>query len=414
MSHRIREQQIFAYLDGRLGPFRKKRLLGHLSTCEKCAAYLKKVKHLRQGALEALEVPDPDWSQIDPKVDQLIADAVSKRRPVTDWAPVALTLAAAAAVALAIVLPSYRETGFKAPSTPPNLDHPELQSVFADPKPHLLVARVVDTLAPNRPPHIGQQLAQGDEILITDLDSVRVALGPTASLEPLGRTKWKILSLHVDTPTVSVHRGRLLVSVPTFSFMHKRGLTILADGTSFYISQGIVEFIFEEDTIEINLFEGEIIADRGIGSVLLGPGMWKAARLDESAGSAQWIPIGSMEKTSVDNIATRLPLKERGLPSPATGTLPRQIIREVLKPSNLQIRSCYEKALKRDQNLTLALNIRIGVGRSGAVSSVRVSGLKGLPQLRRCIEGVLSSVRFPAPKGGPLELALPMRLHPIQ
>ncbi len=413
MSHRIRKSQIFAHLDGRLGSFRNKRLLDHLESCKECSSYLKQIRRLRRAATDSSTLTDPDWSRIDVGVERHIAQIAGEREIVPGWAPIALTLTAAAAVTLAVMLPlrqdfQLQSDGAKQHTLVSTSEEP--QTLAAEPS---LPAQVLDTLTPYEPPLVGQLLHQGEEVTTPSAGGLLVGLQPETFFELGGHSKWEILSLSAEMPAVELHSGRLLVSVPPAGFAYERGIKVLADGTSFYVLEGVVEFVLEGDSAIVNLINGYVEADRGFGLMSLEPGKWRASR-GGMASEIPWIPIDGPGRFSSAELDSPRPLDEQRIRKPAAGHLPRHIIREVLKPAKSKIRTCYEKALKRNPNLALKLDVRIGVERRGAVSGVDVEGLDDVPEMRKCIEMVLNSVSFPPPKGGPLHLVLPLRLYPLQ
>ena len=90
----------------------------------------------------------------------------------------------------------------------------------------------------------------------------------------------------------------------------------------------------------------------------------------------------------------------------------KRFAEETLARATPQIRACYEKALKRNPNLTLSVKVRIRVSQRGEVSWIHARGLENSPVLYACVEEVLRGTRFLAPHNGPVEIVLPLRLYP--
>ena len=104
-------------------------------------------------------------------------------------------------------------------------------------------------------------------------------------------------------------------------------------------------------------------------------------------------------------------IKERA-PNRRRGTLSRKLIDETIDRAKPKIRGCYEAALKRDPNLIVYIDINIDINKAGTVSEVSIEKLDGSPRLKECIQNNIRDLSFPAPKGGPIELVLPLRLYP--
>jgi hypothetical protein len=76
------------------------------------------------------------------------------------------------------------------------------------------------------------------------------------------------------------------------------------------------------------------------------------------------------------------------------------------------VRSCYERALKRDNALALRLSVEVSVRATGAVDRVSVDGASGVPELTSCIRTIIKGWKFPrAPEG--YTTAFPLRLQGV-
>lgn len=409
MSHRIKKRSIFAFLDGRMSESQEKRFKDHVSGCYLCRAYLSNIEALMRAAREAAGVTEPEWTRIDRSVERAIREISAERRTGAGWAPAALTLAAAAAVALAIMLPSLPQ---ERPLELKGMDEVALQAkrVPAAASPEFIVATIADTLLPDAPWRVGQAIETGFEVATGDCGGVRVALDSDALLEAGPDTIMELASLDPQSPAVEILGGRLVVAVKRPSFGYERGLAVLAGGSGFNVLSGIVEFIYNGDTLTVKLMEGEVVADESLGGAALTPGVWTARRQEDSP---EWLAIEGLKEMRVSELSALSPGDEQS-PSGARigGTLPLHMVRDSLSTATPKIRDCYETALKRDPNLTLTSDVSIEVGPLGSVTSAKARGLEGVPQLKKCIERVVKDVRFPKPQGGSVEIVLPLRLYP--
>ena len=75
------------------------------------------------------------------------------------------------------------------------------------------------------------------------------------------------------------------------------------------------------------------------------------------------------------------------------------------------IKSCYERALKRDERLKLArLDISVNVGETGSVKKVRVDAPPEFNGVSSCIREAVRRWRFPA-NSEEYEASFPLILH---
>jgi hypothetical protein len=75
------------------------------------------------------------------------------------------------------------------------------------------------------------------------------------------------------------------------------------------------------------------------------------------------------------------------------------------------IKSCYDRALKRDQKLRLGrLDIKVEVGETGSVRQVSVDAPSEFASVSTCIRTAVKRWRFPATGEG-YEATFPMLLH---
>lgn len=101
---------------------------------------------------------------------------------------------------------------------------------------------------------------------------------------------------------------------------------------------------------------------------------------------------------------------------PATelgGRLSPSLILGTVKPSLPRIRRCYELALAANPKLTGKVTVSFVIGVDGVTRSVG-AGPADFPDplLLRCVETVISALRFPAPEGGDVHVSYPLVFVP--
>lgn len=92
------------------------------------------------------------------------------------------------------------------------------------------------------------------------------------------------------------------------------------------------------------------------------------------------------------------------------GHLAPEVISRVVRQGLPGLRQCYERALRRSPEQEGRFRMRVSVGRSGQVRSVRVRAAQSdLPQsLRDCISARAERWVFPAPSGGAVTFDVPL------
>lgn len=407
MTHRAKERQIFALLDNRLSSRARTILMGHVESCPACRECLERTRRLRALVVDAGRIAPPDWGPTDQRLERAIAELVSKPRPESRLIPLALSFAAAAAVALAVFLSGNlsgpRPRPIVVKSTPAHLARP-----LGDAR--RLPASVSDALGRDGQTLVGEEVAEHDDVAAGDAEGVRLALGNLVRLELLASSRIRVLSLDAETPALALAGGRLLAGVPEQSLSFERGLYVLSGGASFNVLYGLAELRLEGGEPGVRVIDGETIADFGFGPVLLGPGDWTLASVI-AAEAASMAGGGGSRGIGDPNTPLVAPLEERQVKS-LGGRVSRRIIDETMERAKPQLRDCYEQALKRDPGLILVLDVLIRVGERGTVESVRPRGLTDHPEMKRCFVEAIRSLTFPPPPGGSLELILPLRLYP--
>jgi hypothetical protein len=100
-------------------------------------------------------------------------------------------------------------------------------------------------------------------------------------------------------------------------------------------------------------------------------------------------------------------------PTELAGRLAPSVVLATVKPSAGRIRRCYELALAANPALTGKITVRFVIGRDGATRSAS-AGPPDFPDplLLRCVEKVISTLRFPAPEGGDVHVTYPFSFVP--
>ncbi len=91
-----------------------------------------------------------------------------------------------------------------------------------------------------------------------------------------------------------------------------------------------------------------------------------------------------------------------------TGRIDRKALTDTVRRRVRSIRSCYERGLKRQPDLSGKLTLRFTVGVVGRVTAVKtLADTLGSAEVRRCIESRISRWRFPKPEGGEVVISYP-------
>jgi hypothetical protein len=97
-----------------------------------------------------------------------------------------------------------------------------------------------------------------------------------------------------------------------------------------------------------------------------------------------------------------------GVPSQPHGFLDREVIQRVVRQHVARVQYCYERALTKNPNLGGKITLRWTITMTGAVSAAAVTGSDmDDAQMQSCIVNVISSMQFPAPRGGVVEVSYP-------
>ena len=90
------------------------------------------------------------------------------------------------------------------------------------------------------------------------------------------------------------------------------------------------------------------------------------------------------------------------------GQLDPNIVVKEVRARMSAIKACYERALKRNPNLSGKLVVRWTITAAGTVSGVDIDqDSLGDSEVTNCIKGLVARWRFPAPSGGSVEVSFP-------
>jgi hypothetical protein len=97
------------------------------------------------------------------------------------------------------------------------------------------------------------------------------------------------------------------------------------------------------------------------------------------------------------------------------GTMSVNAVAQVIRRGMGAIRSCYQRALKRNPQLAGKITVRLAINTMGKVTSVSIDAdTIGDPTVTSCIKGYASRWRFPPPEGGTAEVAVPFVFQAAQ
>jgi hypothetical protein len=401
MTRCLSERELYAASDARLAPARG----AHLAGCAGCKARLDRLMALRLAVRDASAPSQPDWERLETRILRSIR-AAQAPRPVVRWslAPAALALAAAVLVVFAILVgrrPSVEDTNLALAA------RVEIAAPAAAIARMPLQAAVSEKFGVGAPPR-GVCLTEDDWTSAGPEGVARISVGDDIAVDEFGPAELVVASLDEWRPTVRLDSGAFLIAVS--EGVVPQELVVLAAHEEFTVYSGMIEVLLVDGALEIRAAGG------GSARVELGGEPRELAageglRRDLSGGIAlagSWIPlpIGWEGAASIGTPDVNL--------DRPSGSLPKPVVREVMRASAEKMRTCYETALKRYPGLEpLPLTAKLRVGVNGRVVRTNLSGLESLPELKRCLVGVLETMRFPPPTGGEVDLIAPLRLTPL-
>ncbi len=87
-------------------------------------------------------------------------------------------------------------------------------------------------------------------------------------------------------------------------------------------------------------------------------------------------------------------------------------LRSAMQAKAGQARSCYQNALRNDATLAGKLTVGVRIGTNGLACSAGVtSDTMGNPQVSGCVTRLFRAGKFPPPKGGCVDMAVPMNFQ---
>lgn len=411
MSRCLDQKALFALLDRPRSGGERDDEANHIAGCADCREALARLEATREAAARCLEPGKPDWAGIDRAIEGAIRDLTTEPGGGSAWIPAVLSTAAAALIAFAFIHTAGEPTQ---PTRVGNL--PIDPTSYSPPRvlPPVLATVVTDAVGDSpRVMKDATRIEAGTTVEPGPDGSVRASLGQIATLEAREGARLAIHSVNVDTYTLQLMEGEMLLDAPPGSM--ERDLIVLAGGEIFGVFCGSASFNSAPDGLVVTIFEGEVFALSG-DPRSLGPGTtWKlsVSAAGVEPGAPEWIPLETTALPEAGGMDMDLAgPSERDASS--RGTLPIKIVRDILDDNKPGLTACYETSLKRFPSLRdeISVTARIGVTSTGKVSRVRIKGAGDWPQLEACLRGVLVGMDFPPPDGGPLELILPLRLSP--
>ena len=403
MTRCLKDREAFALVNHDLADGDRIRLNAHIAGCSACTTKISTLSALRDAAAAALVPAKPDWSAIDAGIERAIRQVKETETTEIAWLPLALTAAAAALVAMALLVPDLHETPLPhsaTPATPPAI------------LPEQLKITVVDTIGVARCTPKGTVLHSGAPVGTDDNGGIRLALGPDARLEMGPSSAMNLVSSNVQTPTVSLERGVFLITVLPGALESE--LIVLAAGASFAIFSGSAEFSIGSDVNpKIRVRSGEVLPISDTDQFTLAVDKWRLPDSSSTIDRQRLLPLIKAPSLTGDPILADKGKLETKLYRP-TGTLSKRIVREVMSHTKPKLTNCYETSLERFPSLstTISVTAHLNVSDKGHVSDVRLKGTEEWPELERCLSRTFRGMVFPPPSGGAIELILPQRLSP--
>lgn len=96
-----------------------------------------------------------------------------------------------------------------------------------------------------------------------------------------------------------------------------------------------------------------------------------------------------------------------------SGDLPTAQIRKVISLNRRQVRTCYERSLKRNNILQGSLNLKLKVNGAGRTVATNMTGTLRDNEVFSCVRSLAESWSFPEPSGGDCAvLQIPFKFAP--
>jgi len=93
------------------------------------------------------------------------------------------------------------------------------------------------------------------------------------------------------------------------------------------------------------------------------------------------------------------------------GQIDKKAVSRVLRRRSGAVKRCYEKALKRNENVNGKLVVKFQIGSAGRITRIKVvKNGTGDSGVANCIKSSMKGWRFPIPEGGPVTFSFPFIL----
>ncbi len=94
-----------------------------------------------------------------------------------------------------------------------------------------------------------------------------------------------------------------------------------------------------------------------------------------------------------------------------SGQIDKKGVSRVLRRRSGAVKRCYEKALKRNENVNGKLTVKFQIGTAGRITRIKVTkNGTGDAGVASCITSAMKGWRFPIPEGGPVTFSFPFIL----
>jgi hypothetical protein len=98
-----------------------------------------------------------------------------------------------------------------------------------------------------------------------------------------------------------------------------------------------------------------------------------------------------------------------------TGEIAREAAQRAVGENRMQVRNCYERALKTNHMLAGTINVQLVIGSQGQVQQVAVGGSLRDASVTACVRRLATGWRMPAPTGGNCAIvSVPFNMTPQQ
>lgn len=127
------------------------------------------------------------------------------------------------------------------------------------------------------------------------------------------------------------------------------------------------------------------------------------------------LKLAIIASTFIAGVAYAKEVPAQDGPDPAgysvTGSLDKQLIRNVIRDHINEIKRCYQVELDKNENLEGRVHVNFIIGKDGKVTqSTLEQTTLGSPSAEKCIVNAVRSWQFPMPKGDPVVVTYPFIL----